>query len=116
MTSELLKVGLIGAGSMGHLHARTVVNHPRSSLTWVQDVNVEAARKLAERYESRVLREPDFHSVDAVIVASSTPSHFDLASHIIHHGLPLLIEKPLCEHLSQVETLIAQSSKSGTVL
>lgn len=116
MSKATLRVGIIGAGSMGALHARTITKHPRSELTWVHDSDFPAAQAVAYRYGSSAVNEPLFGDVDAVVVASSTPSHFTMASEVLAQGLPVLVEKPLCERLEQVESLIASAERLGIPL
>ena len=46
----MLKVGLLGAGRIGQVHAVNIANNPRSTLAAVSDVNTPAAEKLAAQH------------------------------------------------------------------
>ena len=46
----MLKVGLLGAGRIGNVHAKAISSHPGSRLVAISDVNTEAAGKLAAAY------------------------------------------------------------------
>ena len=43
----MLKIGVIGAGFIGSVHAKNIARHPETQLVAVSDVNLEAAKKLA---------------------------------------------------------------------
>ena len=42
----MLKIGVIGAGFIGSVHAKNIARHPETQLVAVSDVNLEAAKKL----------------------------------------------------------------------
>jgi len=52
----MLKVGLLGAGRIGAVHAVAINAHSQSQLVAVSDVVTENARKLAEQYGCRRVR------------------------------------------------------------
>lgn len=41
----MLKVGLLGAGRIGHVHATNIAGHPQSRLVAVSDVTASSAEK-----------------------------------------------------------------------
>ena len=85
-----LRIGLIGAGSMGALHARVVAGSENAELAWVADPN-DLGRRVADRFGSVWIPEPDFATVDAVIVATPTHLHHRVALDVIAAGLPMLL-------------------------
>jgi predicted dehydrogenase len=111
-----LRVGVIGAGSMGSLHARVVAQSSATELAWVADTAEDRGRAVAERFESRWVAEPELDGVDAVLIAAPTEHHFELASTVIAAGLPLLLEKPLAIELDQSIELIDAARKSESIL
>ena len=44
----MLNIAVIGAGRIGHVHAKTIAAHPGATLTLVADPFGDAASKLAE--------------------------------------------------------------------
>ena len=54
--------------------------------------------------------------VDAVSIATTTPSHFDLAMEALAHGVHVLVEKPLTETLEQGEQLVAEAERRHRIL
>lgn len=94
----MLKVGLLGAGRIGRVHAVNIAGDPRSQLVAVSDVHAEAARQLAAAHgaEARgsdaILSDP---GIDAVLIATSTDTHSDLIEAAARAGKAVLCEKPV---------------------
>lgn len=108
------RVGLVGVGSMGSLHARVLSQSPRCELTRVVDPNEEAGRSVADRYGADWRPEAgDLSDLDAVVLASATETHHKLALEIIRQGRPLLVEKPLCDDLAAAEEVVAAAARAG---
>lgn len=111
-----IRIGLIGAGSMGALHARVISSHPDTSLVWVHDQNRTLGMSIAERFKSRFVSQPDPEVVDAIVVATPTQTHFDIAKSLLELGKPLLVEKPLAQTFAQVSSLVEVARNQGVVL
>lgn len=111
-----IRVGLIGAGSMGGLHARVIAGSAACRLQWVAEADRGRGESIADRYGSRWLPEPDLGGVDAVVIAAPTQFHFELAVPVIEASLPLLLEKPLADDFGHSRQLIEMARSSGSVL
>lgn len=100
-------IALIGAGHMGGSHARVISESSDADLGVVIDRDVTAAESLAGRHWSRVSPVlDDALGADAVVVASSTPSHLECAMPFLEAGVPVFIEKPLAPSLAEVDALL----------
>jgi len=94
----MLKVGLLGAGRIGQVHAVNIAGNARSTLVAVADVNAAAAEKLAAGYGARAVATEAIlndASIDAVLIASSTDTHSDLIEAATVAGKAVLCEKPV---------------------
>ncbi|MBR4184446.1 MAG: Gfo/Idh/MocA family oxidoreductase, partial [Clostridia bacterium] len=78
-----LKIGIVGAGRIGSVHAESITYHiPEADVVMVTDVIEENAKKLAARFGSPkvsadytdIINDPE---IDAVLVCSPTPTHAD---------------------------------------
>jgi len=114
-----LRIGVIGAGIMGRLHARIVVEHPRATLTAICDKDLDRAGELASRYDlpaygsvTELLEQP----VDAVIIAVPDFLHYDPVMSALDAGKHVLVEKPLTTDVSQGERIAAKVSECGLKL
>ncbi|MGI6879022.1 inositol 2-dehydrogenase [Microbacterium sp. gxy059] len=109
MTPPPLRIGLIGTGRIGQVHAAGIAANPRTTLAVVADPFVEGARRVSERYGGRATDSADdligSGEADAVLIASPTPTHVDLIASSVAQGLPVLCEKPIDLDISRVEAL-----------
>lgn len=102
----MLRIGLLGCGRIGRMHAENIAAHPRTMLAGVYDVVSSVSNEVASR-----LGVPAFGSaeavlasknVDAVLIATSTPTHADLIEAAVAAGKPILCEKPIDLSLARV--------------
>ncbi len=107
-------LAVVGAGSMGSLHARVVHQSPRCELAVVVDPCEATGRAVADRYGVRWA--PDLcglAGVDAVVVAAATSAHRPIALDVIALGLPLLVEKPVADTLADTVEVVEASAGAG---
>ena len=104
---EVLRVGVIGAGTMGQRHCRVYSNLRRARLEGILDADPRVGCQVAEQYGMVLYEQLDhlLENVDAVSLAVPTPLHFDLAVQCLARGIHVLIEKPMTETLEQAEEL-----------
>lgn len=94
----MLKVGLLGAGRIGQVHAVNIAGNARSQLVAVSDVNAAAAETLAARHGARACSSEEILAdagIDAVLIATSTDTHSDLIEAAARAGKAVLCEKPV---------------------
>ena len=109
-----LRLLLIGAGSMGSLHARVIAQSDSCVLAGVVDPAETTGRALAERYGCRWTPAVEsFANFDAVVVAASTQFHHTIALDVLAAGKPLLIEKPVCDGLAATREVLDASAARG---
>jgi predicted dehydrogenase len=111
-----LKIGLIGCGSMGSIHARVIANSSSADLFWVHDPNQSVAASVANKHSSTAIEEIQIGKVDAVVIATPTESHYQLAKQVISEGKPLLLEKPLTDNYQQTLELVNMAVSGGVPL
>jgi myo-inositol 2-dehydrogenase/D-chiro-inositol 1-dehydrogenase len=104
-----LRIGLIGTGRIGRVHAISIAASSDTELAYVCDPIVSGAQAVADEFGGRVTTDASdiFASsqVDAVVIASPTPTHVDLIASSLKAGIPALCEKPIDLDLSRVESL-----------
>jgi myo-inositol 2-dehydrogenase / D-chiro-inositol 1-dehydrogenase len=103
----LIRFALFGCGRIGRVHADSIDVHPRAELSWVYDPIESAALEVAKRYSAAsaptVDAAIDDPSVDAVVIASATPTHVDLLTRAVCAGKAVLCEKPIDLDLARVD-------------
>ncbi|GAB3499581.1 Gfo/Idh/MocA family protein [Amycolatopsis cihanbeyliensis] len=102
------RIALVGTGTMGSLHARVLSQNERVSLVRVVEPREDDGRACAERFGTEWTPElGSLSDVDAVVLASSTEAHYDLARTILNDDTPLLVEKPVANSLAASEEIVA---------
>jgi myo-inositol 2-dehydrogenase/D-chiro-inositol 1-dehydrogenase len=111
-----LRFAQFGAGRIGAVHAANLASSDATQLLYVVDVNTAAAQSLASACGARVtdaataLADP---AVDAVIIASSTDTHADLAMAAAKAGKAIFCEKPIDLSLQRVDECLAAVKRAG---
>lgn len=109
----MLKVGLLGAGRIGQVHAVNIAGHTGSTLAAVSDVNTAAATQLAEQFGAQARSSEEIladASIDAVLIATSTDTHSDLIEAAAAAGKAVLCEKPVDLSLQRARACQAATS------
>ncbi len=112
----MLKVGLLGAGRIGRVHAVNIAANSRSELVAVSDVNEDAARELAATYGAKACSTEEIlgdASINAVLIATSTDTHSDLMERATEAGKAVLCEKPVDLSLERAEACLKRVSATG---
>lgn len=116
----MLRFGLFGAGRIGRVHAASLASHPRTELAVVHDPFEAAAREVAALYGATPTGDADVilgdRSIDAVIIASPTPTHVDLLTASARAGKAVLCEKPIDLDLTRVDACWADIKDLGATV
>ncbi len=117
-----LKVGIIGAGRIGQVHAKSITYHiPQAEIAAISDIYVDGAKKVAEElgipkyYEDyhEILNDPE---IEAVLICSSTDTHADIACEAAEAGKHIFCEKPVDLTVEKIKKVIAAVDKAGVKL
>lgn len=117
-----LKVGIIGAGRIGQVHAKSITYHiPGAEIVAVSDIYVQSAKKLADElgiknyYEDyrEILKNPE---IEAVLICSSTDTHADIAVEAAEAGKHIFCEKPVDLTVEKIKKVISAVNKAGVKL
>lgn len=108
-----MRVGIIGAGRIGTIHAENLHSQPDVSTVVVTDVEPEAARRIAERWGTETIASPELllDSVDAAVICTPSDSHADLIELAVDLGVPVLCEKPIAMNLTDADRAVAAVSE-----
>lgn len=108
----MLRIAVLGCGRIGQMHAANVARHPRAELAMVYDVFAPAADKVAQSLGVTAAKSAEAvfadASVDAVLIATATPTHADYIEMAIAAGKAVLCEKPIDLNLARVNACAAK--------
>lgn len=118
MTNKKVKTGVLGVGYLGTFHAQKLKSHPLSELMGVYDARFEQAQKVAAELGVRAFSSAEdlLAQVEAVSIASTTMTHFELAQMALKKGVHVNVEKPMTASLEQAKQILEASRASGKFL
>jgi UDP-N-acetyl-2-amino-2-deoxyglucuronate dehydrogenase len=115
-----MKFGIIGAGMIGHFHAKAITAMSGGTLHSVFDLRAEAAERLAGEYGAKAYTDIDQFLADPEleIVTIGTPSgaHLEPALAALNAGKHVICEKPLEITVARVDQLMAAAAANGKTL
>jgi myo-inositol 2-dehydrogenase / D-chiro-inositol 1-dehydrogenase len=113
-----LRIGLLGVGAMGAIHARNVARAPGAVLVMVGDADVARAEHIGGPLNAAVCADPAelIASVDAVLIAATDTTHADLLFMCIAAGRPVLCEKPLAMTVDDARAVVEAERAHGRAL
>lgn len=119
-----MRVGLAGAGRMGARHARVVAMNPLVSELVIADADVARAREVAGILQDETatviaaskVDELFGGGLDALVIATPTPTHAPLILRAAAEKLAVLCEKPVTLDLAGNDRVIEAVESTGTYL
>ncbi|HEY6089406.1 MAG TPA: Gfo/Idh/MocA family oxidoreductase [Gemmatimonadaceae bacterium] len=116
--TNLPRVGVVGAGSLGFHHIRILRDLPGIRFSGFADTRPERAREVERELGVKAHQslEQLLEVSDAVIVVVPTSAHFSVAGAAIDRGRHVFIEKPITTTLEEAETLLDLARKKGVIV
>lgn len=114
-----IRVGIVGAGTLGTRHARAMSEQPDVAIVAVVDQDPTRARLLGERYHARWDTALDGvlgHDVDAVVVATPDARHYAPVMAALQADKDVLVEKPLATDLDEARRMVTEAERRGRIL
>ncbi|MEU5524452.1 Gfo/Idh/MocA family oxidoreductase [Streptomyces sp. NPDC047860] len=114
-----MRIGVIGTGRLGTIHAHTLSKHRDVGSLILTDVDPARAQALAHRLGETAAPGVDeiyTWGVDAVVITAATSAHADLIGRAARAGLPVFCEKPIALDLAGTLQAITEVETAGTVL
>ncbi len=122
MPRQSLKIGLIGAGRIGRLHAEHLASRvPSSEVMMVADAFEEAAKQCAESYAIPSFTQ-DYHTIldhpeiQAVVICSPTNTHTQIIEEAAQAGKHIFCEKPIALDLPSIDRALDTVKRAGVKL
>ena len=103
---------------MGKHHCRVYSNLREAQFVGVYDINPKLTNELSQLYEVQAFDSIDelLANVDAVSIATPTPTHFEIIQNCLEHHVHFLVEKPLTDTLARAESLLKPMNESGLII
>jgi predicted dehydrogenase len=116
-----VRVAVAGLGYWGPNLARNFDRLPDAELAYCCDLSDDVRARAAQQFPRAVVTGDlqqvlDDPSVDAVVVATSVPTHYELGKRVLTAGKHALIEKPMTLKAAHAEELVMLAEGNGRVL
>lgn len=119
-----LKIGLVGSGWWSDaMYCPALHDYEDAEIVAISGTNREALDRLANRWNIPAT----YHGImgwkemmckedlDGIIIASSTHTHYDIASYALDKGIHVLCEKPLTAYTAQATRLATKAKVNNLV-
>ncbi len=117
-----VKIAVIGTGRMGSVHVRNIATSiPQADLVAICDIRLEVAQVLGDELGIKrvvkdykeLLADPE---IEAVLIATSTPTHAAIIMDCAKAGKHIFCEKPLALDLGDIDKALEVVEKAGVKL
>lgn len=115
----MLRLGILGCGRIGRVHASSARWNARCQVTAVADANHTTAEALARELDARAIPVDGLISdpnVDAIIICSPTDTHADYIEAAAGAGKAILCEKPVDLSAHRIAKCLEKIAPAGPIL
>jgi len=118
LSEPTIRVGVIGCGFFGGLHAQKYAEAAGVDLVGVFDVSADAAQEIAARVSAKTFDSVEalIEQVDTVSITAPAAYHYDLAKRALGQDVHVLVEKPIALQLDHADELIALAESKSLIL
>ncbi|MEE8428412.1 MAG: inositol 2-dehydrogenase [Gammaproteobacteria bacterium] len=120
--SKRLRIGVIGAGRIGKIHAETIATRlPQAELAAVADIYLPAAKETGEAFQVPIIA-ADYHviltdpDIEAVAICSDTNTHAQIIQEAAAAGKHIFCEKPIDHNLAKIDAALMAVAQAGVKL
>lgn len=116
--NDKIRIGVIGSGHLGTIHAKLWRQHNNAVLAGIYDVDVDKAKTTAANFNCNFYQSITelLEQSDAVTIATPTMNHHEVANICIENKVHCLIEKPITETYDQAQKIISSANKNNIVI
>jgi predicted dehydrogenase len=113
-----VKVGVVGTGYLGRLHARVLSEIPEATMVGFVEPNDAIAAEVEESLKlKRFVSVAELaKEIDGAVVATPTTSHYDVARELLEAGVDVMVEKPITATADEARRLIDLAAKHGRIV
>ena len=114
-----MRVGVIGAGRIGALHAANLAHLTEIDEVVITDRDRIRAAQLGNRIGAATTEDAAAAvdaGIDAAVIATPTPTHADLILSLARAGLPVFCEKPVASDVTSTVAVLKEVDAAGTPL
>jgi predicted dehydrogenase len=113
-----VRIGVVGAGVLGRVHAKLYKGIAGAELVGVYDANPETARAVAAEFGTTAFLSTAelAAAVDGLSVAVPTDRHHDVVLPLLAGGTHVLVEKPIAHSSDSARAMVEVAAGRGLIL
>lgn len=116
----MIRVGIIGCGKVGHLHAKALIGSDQTDFIAVWSRSNSSAEIFAKKYDvlpyDDIVQMTRENMLDLVIVCTPHPFHADPTIAALNAGSHVLIEKPMASSLADCDKMLKAAKETNRKL
>jgi predicted dehydrogenase len=115
---DQVRIGVVGVGHLGALHTKMLATLDGVHLAGVYDMQGDRAAAVAAEFHTTAFPTLDdlLNNVDALTIATTTSTHWEVARRAIASGRHLFIEKPITETVAEARELCSCAADRGVIV
>jgi len=106
LSDEPIKIAIIGAGRAGEFHVESLSINKQFKLIFIVDTDEDKANELSKKANCLFHNDLDWilskTELDAVIICTTTPTHYDLTIKCLEAGKHVFCEKPIGKTVEEI--------------
>jgi myo-inositol 2-dehydrogenase / D-chiro-inositol 1-dehydrogenase len=112
-----MKIGIIGAGYIGGVHALILARDERVQIAAIYDLDQQRAQRLARAHDAQIANSPNevIERSDAVYITTPNTQHVSLTLAALDAGKHIFCEKPLATNISDAESVFSKAKQFQSV-
>ncbi len=112
-----MKIGIIGAGYIGGVHALILARDERVQIAAIYDLDEQRAQRLARAHDAQIANSPNevIERSDAVYITTPNTQHVSLTLAALDAGKHIFCEKPLATNISDAESVFSKAKQFQSV-
>ncbi len=118
--ADKVRIGIIGLGAIGTVHANALHANPEAEITAVCDVDEkkrdDAVARFAAKHAFGDYKELVHADLDAVLVCVGNALHRDVAVAALQAGKHVFLEKPMALHAREAQDILDARNAAGKML
>lgn len=113
-----MRIGTVGAGSLGYHHIRILRDLPGAEFVGFFENRPERAAQVSAELGVAAHDTLDalLDRADALTIVVPTPAHYAVAKAALERGKHLLIEKPIAASLDEADELLEIANRNGAII
>lgn len=115
---EKTRVGVIGVGHLGKLHASLYQQIPDAELVGIYDLDQKKNEQLGKQLNIKAFSQLQelLEKVQAVNIVTPTTSHYEIAAMALDFNKHVFIEKPMTQKEEEAQKLIAMAEAKNLLI